>query len=123
MQLRFVYYGRGPKPPPGLDRYARDAWNRHAPALVRLGLLTEQDVDLLAAYAATYSQWRRASEALQVMDVTDDQYRRVAVTVEKGRHDLRLIGAEFGLSPASRSRISVPDPGDVDEFEAYLRRG
>lgn len=108
--------------PPGLDAYGRQKWNQRAPMLAQLGLLTEADLDLFAAYCDTYAQWRRAATALRKLRPSDEDYRKVAVTVEKARTDLRLIGAEFGLSPASRSRLSIAT-GDEDDdpFEAWQK--
>lgn len=96
-----------PNPPAHLDRFGKQAWRDLAPALQRLGLLTEVDLIGLALVCDAYSQWRRASKVLYTMDPLDERYRSVAVSVERARNDLRLAGNEFGLSPASRSRLSV----------------
>ena len=101
-----------PDPPPGLDRFGKQAWQRLAPMLERLGLLTEADAEMLWTFCDTWSVLRRAVRELQKLNPTDDNYRRVAVTVENARKDLRLLGAEFGLTPASRSKIDLPDQGD-----------
>lgn len=96
-----------PVPPSHLDRFGKQVWRLLAAELHRLGLLTEVDLPAFAAYCDTYGQWRKASAVLQKMDVLDEDYRRVAVSVEKARNDMRLAGNEFGLTPASRARLSV----------------
>lgn len=89
--------------------------------LNRLGVLTEADGDVLAIYCDAYSQWRRTSIALRKIKPTDDNYRAVAISVEKARDQMRHLAGEFGLTPASRVRLSVaPDTGKVDPFDAWL---
>lgn len=104
-----------PAPPDHLERYGKQVWRKLAAELHRLGLLTEVDLPAFAAYCDTYGQWRKASAALQKMDVLDEDYRRVAVSVEKARNDMRLAGNEFGLSPRSRAALSVGGKSDDDE--------
>jgi P27 family predicted phage terminase small subunit len=94
-------------PPPGLDIYGKQAWRQYAPMLQRLGLLTMADVLLLTALCSAHSRWRRATAALHKVRPTDDAYRQLALTVEKAEHSLRLMANEFGMSPASRSRLDV----------------
>ena len=103
--------------PPGLDTYGRQAWKRWAPMLTQLGVLTEADVDVLALACDCYSQWRRASRAIRKIDPASEAYRKVAVSVEKARDQLRMLAGEFGMTPASRSRLQVSAPEEVDEFE------
>ncbi|MBT9169006.1 MAG: hypothetical protein DDT19_02358 [Syntrophomonadaceae bacterium] len=46
------------------------------------------------------------------MSPCDSNYRHVAVTVEAARKDFRQLATEFGLTPASRSRINLPNTRD-----------
>lgn len=112
-----------PQMPPGLDAYGRQAWKRNAPILERLGLLTEADGDMLALYCDAYSQWRIASKALRKLAPTDEEYRKVAVSVEKARDQMRFLAGEFGLSPASRRRVNVAPAEEKDEFQEFLSGG
>src|SRR5690554_1857088 len=84
-----------PTPPPGLDHFGKQAWERLSPMLERLGLLTEADAEMLWAFCQTWSQLRKSARELNKLSPADDNYRRVAVTVENARKDLRLIGSEF----------------------------
>lgn len=110
------------KPPTGLDRYGKEAWKRNAPALQRLGLLTEADIDALMAYCMAYSRWRHANIALRKVKPDEDGYRQIAVTVEKAEQVMRLLAGEFGMTPSSRSRLHVAsgENEDVDPMEALL---
>ncbi len=112
------------KPPTGLDRYGKEAWKRNAPVLQRLGLLTEADVDALMAYCMAYSRWRRANIALRsVKPDAADEYRKVAVTVEKAEQSMRLFAGEFGMTPSSRSRLQVDTGEKSDPFEDWMSGG
>mgnify|MGYP001261932728 CR=1 FL=1 len=102
-----------PKMPKGLDRYGRQAWQRLAPILERLGLLTEADLESFTALCEAYSRYvhavkryravLRASDPVEALDII----RKAEVSVEKSEHHLRMLMLEFGLTPAARSRLSV----------------
>lgn len=62
---------------------------------------------LLTALCGVYSRWRRATQALLKVQPGHDSYRNLALTVEKAEHAMRLMANEFGMSPASRSRLDV----------------
>lgn len=111
-------------PPGSLDAYGKQCWNRNAPVLARMGLLTEVDVDQFTAYCDTYSQWRHAVIVQRKLSPDDDGYRRVAVTVENARTQMRLMAGEFGMSPSSRSRLSVGKAAEeADPMERLLTKG
>lgn len=133
------------KPPSWLRDDALQAWKRLLPQLTAVGLLTEVDVDVFAAYCATYARWRAAEDFLaehglmfEVRDFTGidkknqaaklsapvkyfQQYPQVSVA-HKSLLMLCKLGAELGLTPASRSRIHVPeqfDRGDSREKRLF----
>lgn len=108
--------------PSHLDRYARYCWRQNAGALQTLGLLTEIDRDLFALYCDAYSQWRTASKSFASLDPIEraDTYRKVAVSVEKARDQMRMIAGEFGMSPSSRARLKVAPQQEEDPFESFM---
>lgn len=119
-----------PTPPPidltcpaGLDAYGRQAWRRTAPLLADMGVLTQADADVLALYCDAYSQWRRSSAALRRLKPIDDAYRRVAITVEKARDQMRLLAGEFGMTPSSRVRIKVEPKQEASAFDELFGTG
>lgn len=108
-------------PPDDLDDAGRQAWERNAPILQRMGVFTEADRETLMLYCDAYSQWRRSVVTLRKIAPVNEKYRSVAVTVEKARDQMRYLLTEMGMSPASRSRLSVaPKAEDVDPMEALL---
>lgn len=110
-----------PEAPTFLDGYAREEWDRVADELYRLGLLTVVDTRPLAAYCSAYDRWRTAEETLAAIAANDSVLHGLVVKTAEGnmrRNPLVQIAsdaaaamvryaAEFGLTPAARSRISV----------------
>jgi P27 family predicted phage terminase small subunit len=117
-----------PEAPSYLDTYARAEWQRVAPLLFTVGLLSTIDVALLSVYSAAFSQWRTAAEML-AKAATDDPKTANGLLVERdsGKIPDPLIGiarraagqmlraaVEFAMSPAARARMgagpSTPKP-------------
>ena len=59
-----------------LDREARREWRRVAPALFKLGLLTELDRGPLAAYCQAFSTFIQARDAIKRMAALDPVFSR-----------------------------------------------
>ena len=113
-----------PECPPELGPVARREWDRLADELGALRLLTNLDRAALAAYCGAYSLWAEATEAIQKYGTmikspsgypTQSPY--VAIANRQAEIMMR-IASEFGFTPASRSRISTPDPEEPTFFDA-----
>ena len=114
-------------PPRGLDVHARRAWRQYAPILRRLGLLTEADLQSFRALCEAWSRYERANVRLRAVfrqkaSLTSERLsfiRQAEVSVERAEHTLRQLWAEFGMTPAARSRLDVyaPPPLAEDAFE------
>ena len=118
-----------PKPPIKLGKIARRQWKYIVPLLEELGVLAAIDGAALAAYCQTFQQWSDL-EAIVVEDDkldTDDEKKlslRDRLSVGRSliqiRNQMRMMLAEFGMTPASRSRVSVLDyKKPLDEFEVW----
>jgi P27 family predicted phage terminase small subunit len=100
-----------PDPPPELNGKALDEWNRVAPQLVQLGILTDLDRPGLAAYCASWAQWLEAQEELKkgvIFKAPKTGYPMVSPWVfiaSAAAKQMHRFLTEFGLSPASRTRI------------------
>ncbi|MFP4066228.1 MAG: phage terminase small subunit P27 family [Spirochaetaceae bacterium] len=117
-----------PKPPPTapsrpswLLPEAKREWSRITPILHRLGLFTVVDRASLAAYCQAYARWRQAEEIITAegFTTTTDKgnvIQRPEVAIARNMMAaIRAFAAEFGLTPSSRGRISLPEAGDDDE--------
>ena len=126
---------REPKPgngaikmPPDLDNLAKKEWQRTAPILKKLGLLTVIDHATFEAYCKTYSQWVRYTAAgakspvVKMKAKTGIEYPAInpfVTLADKALKHLKGLAAELGLTPSSRSRINADQlemPDDLDEF-------
>lgn len=137
---------REPKPKEGtptcpvwIQGEAKAEWKRIVPELRALGLLTLVDRAALAAYCQAWAELVDCTKVLQEEGrvVTEpvlnkagehigDQVR--AHPIVRMQRDafarFKAFLAEFGLSPASRSRVKVPPKGEeADPLQELLRRG
>lgn len=101
-----------PECPEHLDAQARMEWERIVPELARLGLLAQIYRAALAAYCQCYSRWQAAEEQIAneglTIQIKDTVRVNPAVTVAKdAMRMVREFSAEFGITPASKTRIKV----------------
>jgi len=107
-----------PKPPKGVIKCpswlvpeAKKEWKRRAPSLEAMGLLTIWDIDSFSAYCQAYARWREAEEFITQhgsIFKTPSGYVQQVPQVSIAQQNLKImqsLAGEFGLSPATRSRI------------------
>lgn len=113
------------EPPGWLDEIGREHWLYHAPLLAKAGVLTEADASLLAAAAEQWSVYRRASAAtkgktnrtLVGFNRFGERVPRIEVGIARNALMAYLaLMREFGVGPASRSKVKVEKPQEKDEF-------
>jgi P27 family predicted phage terminase small subunit len=99
-----------PEAPSYLPQYAREEWDRIAPELWAIGLLSIVDTACLSAYCSSYALWRTASEQLDSLTMTTqkgDLRRHVLIKVVRdAAADMVTYAGEFGLTPVARTRIA-----------------
>lgn len=108
---------------------AKREWSRIVPELVRLGLIATIDRAALSNYCQWWARWVQAEKALKEHGLTfrtiDTGFIRARPEValaEKAARMVKLFLAEFGLTPASRSRLSVEKPQAGDPFADFLAK-
>jgi len=98
---------------------AREEWARICVDLVKLNLVTRLDRGVLATYCAAYGFWVEALQQLQkfgtmVKSPTGYPIQSPYLAIANRQADLMVrVAAEFGFTPASRSRISAPPPDQL----------
>lgn len=124
-----------PSCPAWLNTEARREWRRIVPLLEQLNLLTKVDRSALAGYCQAYSRWRQAERILDAEGLTMDflsnngasysQARPEVAIAQQSAKLMKTFLAEFGLTPASRTRISVPvkEPEKKDATRELLFGG
>ena len=104
--------GRPPLPA-SLDDVGRRAWHALCDALESLGILSTVDALALQIYSECYSGYRHADDEVKKTGMVltiDGKPRRNPYMAEVHQHRAELIRmhSEFGITPASRSRLVVP---------------
>lgn len=109
-----------PKPPKRLLPEAKKEWKRLAPAMVSLGLLTEVDTSAFAELCQNYAYYLAADAEILSMGAKGPIEMQKAPSGYIQQHPLLSLRkqyyetwrrglADFGLTPASRARISLGD--------------
>jgi len=135
-----------PKPPLILkgNKQARKEWNRVAPQLYELGLLSELEVPMLANYCQLWSRLMEVNDRineLQNNPIKDEESGIVhadhlIVTSPKGyaqqnaligiynttAKEMRAIMIEFGMSPSARSRMNIKPIEKESALEKLRKR-
>ena len=103
----------------GMSDEARAFWEKYAPVLANLGVLTEADLPAFRVLAELWSRWLR-TQGLLNGDEEDPRvtlaYMRMGDKLETQM--LRYLG-EFGMTASSRGKIVVTGQTD-DEDEGFL---
>jgi P27 family predicted phage terminase small subunit len=118
---------RAPKCPSHLTGKARAEWRRMSKHLFDLGLLTDIDRAALAGYCQAYGRWVEAEEALAKHGIVVRSPSGFPMAspflaiANKALEQMHRFGIEFGLTPASRSRVSAVPPQRADN--PFARNG
>lgn len=128
--VRFIGFKEPIKPPSWLKGEARAEWKRIVGELAKRFWLGKADRPALEAYCQLYARWREATELLSALkgegvftvptQAGVKSHPLFRAWMEMG-DKLRMWGAEFGLTPAARSRIDVKrvqgeEEDDLDSF-------
>ena len=102
---------------------AKAEWDRLAPSLTSMGILTDHDLEAFAGYCQAYARWREAEEFLSqhgTIFKTPSGYVQQVPQVSIAMQNVKIMQsfcAEFGLTPASRARLYAAsgEKQDVDD--------
>ncbi len=122
-----------PECPDWLCEDAKAEWERIAPQLERLGLLTEVDMAAMVGYCESWAQYKKAMQFIhkhnEVYPIKNkdgsvkylQQVPQVSIA-NKALANIRAAGSQFGLSPGDRGRLQVPGAAeDDDPMEQLIR--
>ena len=124
-----------PTCPSCLDATAKREWTRISRELIAVGLLTSVDRAMLASYCDAYSRWHEATAELNELRRSKGKSVLVVGTktgypmqnpligiINTSADQMQKFGAELGLSPSSRTRLSAePQKQDIDDEFAISR--
>ncbi len=118
-----------PSCPAHLDVEAKKEWRRITRELSAIGLVSKIDMAALAVYAVAWSRWVEAEQKLKRFGVIikspsgypiQSPYLAVANQAVK---QMTSMLTEFGMTPASRTRVSVERPeSQANDEEAIADR-
>lgn len=120
------------KCPAWLEPEAKKEWKRLAPSLEAMGVLTQADLTAFAGYCQAYARWKEAEEFISKhgsIFQTPSGYVQQVPQVSIAQQNLKIMQSfcsEFGLTPATRSRIIAgngENVDDVDPLEGLLKGG
>ncbi|MEZ4714288.1 MAG: phage terminase small subunit P27 family [Caldilineaceae bacterium] len=119
-----------PSAPKHLTGEAKREWTRMSKRLYELGLLTEVDRAALAMYCTTWARYVRAEEELSRVDVewvakTDRGYQHQSAWLQVSNQAMKLMKGllvEFGMTPSSRSKVTVTKEEEENPFDKFLGR-
>jgi P27 family predicted phage terminase small subunit len=126
-----------PKPPPAKAREAAPAWlrptsrpwwNRIRPLLVQMQVMTGADPVALGLLCDALADYMTARDVIRKLGATYEtegdagkmlrQRPEVYIAADAWRR-AKLMLTEFGLTPASRAKVSAADVGPTDPLEAW----
>ena len=117
-----------PEPPRELPARAKREWRRIGKQLLAAGLVTELDRMALAALVQSYARWIETQQLLSKSGLlvrNKDGLPRVNPLLRISREaqaEFTRMLSEFGMTPSSRSRVSVHQTDAADPFEKFLSR-
>ncbi|WAH39171.1 phage terminase small subunit P27 family [Alicyclobacillus dauci] len=106
------------KPPPWLNSLAKKEFKRIAKELHDLDLITNIDVNALAAYCDAYADYVECTRIIRSEGLLVEYTNKAAetnkvphplLTKKKQLHEqMRSLALEFGLTPSSRAKLAMP---------------
>lgn len=123
-----------PDPPSFLSFEAREEWTRVARELYLIGVLSAFDRAALAAYCQAYGRWEIAERKLNESRERDRNFDGLIVSTTQGNaiqnpligiantamREMLKAAAEFGMTPASRARVSVPESQSASKWAGLI---
>lgn len=115
-----------PKPPEHLSEDEKAKWKATVRELYPLGLVTTIDKDALAMYCVIYIRWIKAEKLVREKgeiiktaagNIIQNPYLSIA---NRALEQLNKLGAEFGMTPSSRSRVKTDLPDEIQDMEWML---
>lgn len=118
-----------PTCPEWLNEDAKLEWDRLLPELDSSGILQTVDMAVFAGYCDSLSMWKRSNKMIEKEGLTIETMQgglktHPAVSIrDKALEKMKSFAVEFGFTPASRSRVNMPDKEkDIDPMEALLKK-
>lgn len=96
------------EPPSYLPEGLYEEFDKIANELIRIGIMANTDVDILARFIFAREQYVRLSLALRRTGVLHDDYGKILNNQDKLFRQCNAAASELGLTISSRCRLQVP---------------
>lgn len=115
---------KAPSCPSWLLAEAKKEWRRVCPVLHEMGLLQQIDRTALAGYCQSYARWRQAEGRLgkrltygytNKAGARNKLAKPEVAIAQKYLDQVKSFCAEFGLTPSSRGRMTLPDRRGLED--------
>lgn len=124
-----------PAMPESMPEDAKEIWRVMVPVMERMGVLCPGDASALEVYCWTFALWRRAAKEVDQKGTWYEKSKKTRRSEETSKKlfpgfrafielstQLSHLEAVFGLTPASRSRITKTEPKvEKDGKRSYLK--
>lgn len=122
---------KAPTCPKWLEPEAKKEWRRLSKQMEGIGVLTEVDMATFAAYCQAYARWKEAEEFISLHGTymkTPSGYVQQIPQVAVAQSYFKIMercAEQFGLTPASRSRITADAGANrvIDDMDELLGGG
>ena len=119
---------KAPSCPKWLDDDAKKEWRRLSKQMEQMGILTEIDMAAFAGYCQAYSRWKAAEEFISkhgsIVKTPSGYWQQVPQVsiAQQYLKQMQKFCEQFGLTPASRSRIVADTKQNeyIDEMDKLL---
>ncbi|WP_421671937.1 phage terminase small subunit P27 family [Saccharopolyspora spinosa] len=97
---------------------ARAVWDRLAPSLIAVGVLTPWDTDAFVIVCESLARYKQATKLVNgsalLVQGPNGFVKNPALTVQReAETTFAQYGARFGLTPSDRTQLKVDAPGAV----------
>jgi P27 family predicted phage terminase small subunit len=114
--------------PDWMSDAAKAQWPEVAKQLNDAGLLTVIDAPALALYCEAFARWKDANDnivkfgaVIKAPSGFPIQSPFLAIANKAHAQMVKLL-AEFGMTPSSRSRVSVKKPDPAEQYAKFVRK-
>lgn len=101
-----------PAPPKRLSSHAKAEWRRVLPVLIRRGVISTGDLAGIESYCTAVGFVTQITEQMAGLPVPDLKLAGLQI---RYMQTARQLATEYGLMPASRSRIGDVGPANDDD--------
>jgi P27 family predicted phage terminase small subunit len=113
-----------PRAPTWLPDEGKAEWRRVLPLLMARSILSRADLSVLASYCCAFAQIQQCQrllncEGLVVEGKLGSKGHPAAQIMHRAQSQMRQYAAELGLTPVSRSRATIVDRIEGDDWSGY----